>query len=169
MTTAKTWTYEQYLAAVLTQSVAATVAEHDLADGHELGRNDGLDDWLDQSERTTWDEDLAMEGERPEEWRGHHQRALAEIVDAIEAKAQADADADDDDDEDDEAHDKDEENAEDAAYSLARFVEAQAYAAYLAAATGPKAPAAYDAFIAAQAATEAARIVRRDAKLRGAL
>ena len=76
---------------------------------------------------------------------------------------------DDDDDDDDEAHDEDEENAEDAAYSLARFVEAQAYAAYLAAATGPKAPAAYDVFIAAQAATEAARIVRRDAKLRGAL
>ena len=95
MTTAKTWTYEQYLTAVLPQGVAATVAEHDLADGHELGRNDGLDDWLDQSERTTWDEDLAMQGERPEEWRGHHQRALAELVDAIEAKAQADADADD--------------------------------------------------------------------------
>ena len=246
--TAKTWTYEQYLAAVLTQSVAATVVEHDLADGHELGRNDGLDDWLDQSERTTWDEDLAMQGERPEEWRGHHQRALAELVDAIEAKtateaiatnetltlkdlaesiamdhvadplvgrsvaaddaddfeclvlkralqewgfatSELDADAlreelraalgreaaasedaeDDADDDDDEAHDEDEENAEDAAYSLARFVEAQAYAAYLASGTGPKAPAAYDAFIAAQAATEAARIVRRDAKLRGAL
>ena len=82
---------------------------------------------------------------------------------------EAAASEDDDDDDDDEAHDEDEENAEDAAYSLARFVEAQAYAAYLAAATGPKAPAAYDVFIAAQAATEAARIVRRDAKLRGAL
>ena len=88
---AKTWTYEQYLAAVLTQSVAATVAEHDLADGHQLGRNDGLDDWLDQSERTTWDEDLAMQVERPEEWRGHHQRALAELVDAIEAKTGTEA------------------------------------------------------------------------------
>jgi hypothetical protein len=94
-TTAKTWTYEQYLAAVLPQGVAATVAEHDLADGHQIGRNDGLDDWLDQSEATTWDEDLAMKGERPEEWCAHHHRALAELVDAIEAKAQADADADD--------------------------------------------------------------------------
>ena len=92
-TTAKTWTYEQYLAAVLTQSVAATVVEHDLADGHEQGREGGLDDWLDQSERTTWNEDLAMKGERPEEWRAHHQRALAELVDAIEAKAHADDDA----------------------------------------------------------------------------
>lgn len=91
MTIAKTWTYEQYLAAVLTQSVAATVVEHDLADGHERGRNDGLDDWLDQSERTTWDEDLAMKGERPEEWRAHHQRALAELVDAIEAKTATEA------------------------------------------------------------------------------
>ena len=90
-TTMNTWTYEQYLAAVLTQSVAATVAEHDLADGHERGRNDGLDDWLDQSERTTWDEDLAMEGPRPEEWCGHHQRALAELVDAIEAKTATEA------------------------------------------------------------------------------
>ena len=162
-TIAKTWTYEEYLTAVLTQSVAATVAEHDLADGHKLGRNDGLDDWLDQSERTTWDEDLAMKGSRPEEWRGHHQRALAELVDAIESELAEDEDEDKDKDE------GDEENAEDAAYSLAQFVEAQAYAAYLASGTGPKAPAAYDAFIAAQAATEAARIVRRDAKLRGAL
>ena len=90
-TIAKTWTYEQYLTAVLPQGVAATVAEHDLADGHQLGRNDGLDDWLDQSERTTWDEDLAMQGERPEEWCAHHHRALAELVDAIEAKTATEA------------------------------------------------------------------------------
>lgn len=159
MTITANWTYEQYLTAVLPQGVAATVVEHDLADGHQIGRNDGLDDWLDQSERTTWDEDLAMQGERPEAWCAHHHRALAELVAAIEAEL-----AEDEEEEEDE-----EESEEDAAYSLAQCVEAMAYASYLAAGTGPKAPAAYDTFVAAQFATEAARVARRDAKLRGAL
>jgi hypothetical protein len=83
--TAKTWTYKQYLAAVLPQGVAATVAEHDLTDGHQIGRNDGLDDWLDQSEHTTWCEDLFMEGDRPEEWRGFHHRALAKLTENDDA------------------------------------------------------------------------------------
>jgi hypothetical protein len=86
MTTTAIWTYDQYLAAVLPQGVAATVAEHDLADGHQIGRNDGLDDWLDQSEDTTWREDLSMKGDRPEEWCGFHRRALAELIAAIEAE-----------------------------------------------------------------------------------
>jgi len=163
--TAKTWTYDQYLAAVLPQGVAATVWQHDLADGHQIGRNDGLDDWLDQSEATTWREDLSMSGEEPEEWCGFHQLALAELVAAIEA-ANEDEDEDEEDEEDEEDK-EDEESKEDAAYSLAQCVEAMAYADYLAAATGPKAPAAYAAYTAAQAATEAARVARRDAALRG--
>jgi len=86
MTITATWTYEQYLAGVLPQGVAATVAEHNLAAEHQIGRNDGLDDWLDQSEHTTWCEDLSMKNDRPEEWEAFHHRALAELVAAIEAE-----------------------------------------------------------------------------------
>ena len=156
MTTTATWTYKQYLAAVLPQGVAATVVEHDLADGHQIGRNDGLDDWLDQSEDTTWCEDLSMTSDRPEEWRAFHHRALAELIAAIEAELT-----------ENEEDEEDEESKEDAAYSLAQCVEAMAYAAYLAAATGPQSRAAYAAFVAAEADTEAARVARRDAALRG--
>jgi hypothetical protein len=78
-------------------------------------------------------------------------------------------DEDEDEDEDEEEEEYEKESEEDKAYGLARFVEAQAYAAFLAAATGPKAPAAYAAFTAAQIATEAARFARRDAKFRGSL
>jgi len=77
--------------------------------------------------------------------------------------------ADQAEDEDEEEEEYEKESEEDKAYGLARFVEAQAYAAFLAAATGPKAPAAYAAFTAAQIATEAARFARRDAKFRGSL
>lgn len=86
---------------------------------------------------------------------------------AIVALATWLADHPEDEEEDEEEYEK--ESEEDKAYGLARFVEAQAYAAYLAAATGPKAPAAYAAFTAAQIATEAARFARRDAKFRGSL
>lgn len=33
----------------------------------------------------TYGQYLAMEGPRPEEWCGHHHRALAELVDAVDA------------------------------------------------------------------------------------
>lgn len=95
--------------------------------------------------------------------------ALREELRAALGREAAASEDDDGDDDEEEEEDEDEESEEDAAYSLAQCVEAMAYAAYLAAATGPKAPAAYDAFIAAQFATEAARVARRDAKLRGAL
>ena len=72
-------------------------------------------------------------------------------------------------DQDEEDEDEEEESEKDAAYGLAQCVEAMAYAAYLAAGTGPQSPAAYAAFVAAKAATEAARFARRDAKFRGSL
>ena len=95
MTITATWTYEQYLAGVLPQGVAATVAEHNLADEHQIGRNDGLDDWLDQSEHTTWCEDLSMKSDRPEEWAAFHHRALAELIAAVEAELTENDDASD--------------------------------------------------------------------------
>jgi hypothetical protein len=81
----KPWTYEGYWSAVLGAYRDADGVVHEFALVAE-----GLDEWLGVAEAEAWNRGGGKHDELPEEWRGFHTRALAELTSAAEAAAALD-------------------------------------------------------------------------------